>query len=238
MTARSSCVTCAAWTGTFCECVASEPAELARYFQDLKWLRHHEAKPGQIVYKRGERVDHVCVLCEGWALRLIEVAGGKRQVLSVLLPGDLFSITMVFESQLHFSVQALTPITYSGFDREQVRARVLSTPEGSIRLASIGALEKVQADELATVLGRRSAEERIAPVVLQIVKRLRREQVVADERYRFPLRQQHIADMTGLTPVYVSQTLKNLRESGILDISHGILSILNRSGLERIARLA
>jgi CRP-like cAMP-binding protein len=229
---------CPVWKAGFCECLARERAELVTQFQQERWLRHDEAKPSQVVVGRGERCDHVCVLCEGWAFRLIQLADGRRQVLSVLLPGDLFSISTVFESQLHFSVQALTHIAYARFDREQVHARALSTPTTSAKLASICTLERMQADELATVLGRRSAEERIAHVILQVVQRLRPEQAVIGERYRFPLRQQHIADMTGLTPVYVSQILKSLRESGLLDLSHGILTILNRPELERIARLA
>lgn len=237
-TTRGRCVGCAVWKGSFCECLAEDPAELARIFQETKWLRHEEAKPGQVVYKRGERCDDVCVLCEGWAFRLIQLADGRRQVLSVVLPGDLFSITTVFEPQLHVSVQALTRIVYARFDREQVQLLALSTPKTTAKLANICTLERVQADELATVLGQRSADERIAHVILQVVQRLRPERAVVGERYLFPLRQQHIADMTGLTSVYVSQILKNLRESGLLDLLHGILTILNRRELERVARLA
>lgn len=235
---RIRCVTCSVWKGNFCECLADDPAELARKFQTTKWLRHDEAKPGQVVQTRGEKCDDVCVLCEGWAFRLIQLADGRRQVLSIVLPGDLFSITTVFEPQLHISVQALTRIVYARFDREQVQLIALSTPRTSAKLANICTLERVQADELATVLGQRSAEERIAHVILQVVQRLRPEQAVVGERYLFPLRQQHIADMTGLTSVYVSQILKNLRESGLLDLSHGILTILNRPELERLAKLA
>jgi CRP-like cAMP-binding protein len=218
--------------------MASAPSEVAAQFQKANWLRHDEAKPGQIVFRRGERSDHVCVLCEGWALRLIQLGDGRRQVLSVVLPGDLLSISAVFEPQLHFSVQALTRIVYARFDREQVQLAALSTPRATATLANICTLERMQADELATVLGRRTAEERIAHVILQVVQRLRPERAIAGERYLFPLRQQHIADMTGLTSVYVSQILKSLRESGVLDLSHGILAILNRPELERIARLA
>lgn len=93
------------------------------------------------------------------------------------------------------------------------------------------------ADELATNLGRRSAEERVAYLLIYIVEQIKKREVGRDHGYPFPLRQQHIADMTGLTPVYVSRVIKIFRDSNLVEMEGGTVRILNHPKLERIGRL-
>ena len=51
----------------------------------------------------------------------------------------------------------------------------------------------------------------------------------------FPLRQHHVADAVGLTPVHVSKVLSEFRRSGVLKISDRSLTILDPVGFRRIA---
>ena len=50
----------------------------------------------------------------------------------------------------------------------------------------------------------------------------------------FPLRQRHIADATGLTPVHVSKVLGEFQRARLIEISSRSLTILNEAEL-RIA---
>ena len=51
----------------------------------------------------------------------------------------------------------------------------------------------------------------------------------------FPLRQRHIADATGLTPVHVSKMMGEFQRNGLIEISSRSLTILNETELYRIA---
>jgi CRP-like cAMP-binding protein len=51
----------------------------------------------------------------------------------------------------------------------------------------------------------------------------------------FPLRQHHIADATGLTPVHVSKVLSEFRRNGLIRISERSLAILDPVGFRRVA---
>jgi CRP/FNR family transcriptional regulator, anaerobic regulatory protein len=53
----------------------------------------------------------------------------------------------------------------------------------------------------------------------------------------FPLRQHHIADATGLTPVHVSKVLTEFRRSGLINISDRSLTVLDPVGFRRIAQM-
>ncbi len=91
--------------------------------------------------------------------------------------------------------------------------------------------------ELLAVLGQRSAEERIAYLFLHLIPRIAARTVVRDQRYPFPLRQQHIADTVGLTPVHVSRVLGMFRDRRILTLSDGTLHVTDQQQLERIGCL-
>jgi CRP-like cAMP-binding protein len=55
--------------------------------------------------------------------------------------------------------------------------------------------------------------------------------------FDFPLRQHHIADATGLTPVHVSKVLTEFRRRGLINISERSMTILDPVGFGRIANM-
>jgi CRP-like cAMP-binding protein len=90
---------------------------------------------------------------------------------------------------------------------------------------------------MQTALGQYSAEERIAYLLLHLTRRISARSVIREQRYLFPLRQQHIADAVGLTPVHVSRVLSLFRDRGIVGLSDGVLQVFNPHELERIGSL-
>ena len=81
--------------------------------------------------------------------------------------------------------------------------------------------EKTRTDQLIVDLGRRTADERIARLILGLAERLSKRDMArgGPTEFDFPLRQHHIADATGLTPVHVSKVLSEFRRNGLINIS-------------------
>ena len=81
--------------------------------------------------------------------------------------------------------------------------------------------------------------ERLARLVLGLVERLqdRGMTVGGGLEVEFPLRQHHIADAIGLTPVHVSKLLSEFRRNGLIRISERSLAILDLAGLRAVADL-
>ena len=88
---------------------------------------------------------------------------------------------------------------------------------------------------MAADLGRRTADERIARLILRLSSRLAKRGMLQGQAMDFPLRQHQIADATGLTPVHVSRVLSNFRRKGLIDINGRSLTILNATELSRVA---
>jgi CRP/FNR family transcriptional regulator len=95
--------------------------------------------------------------------------------------------------------------------------------------------ERRQADELAVDLGRRTADERLARLILKLSERLAKRGMVHEQTFEFPLRQWQIADATGLTPVHVSKVLGEFQRAGLIEIKDRSLTIRNPAELRRVA---
>ena len=195
------------------------------------------ARPRQTIYRAGETLGGVPVICDGWAARVSRLSDGRRQILSFMLPGDLVSTNALFVASLNFFVETITVVHYSCYDRADLSERLAAEPNLVMALVSACLAEKEEVDQLATNLGRRRAEERIARLFLHLKERLEMRGLVRDQSFALPLRQQHIADATGLTSVHVNRVIGALRNDGIIELANGMLKIANLAGLQRVADL-
>jgi CRP-like cAMP-binding protein len=211
--------------------------EESRSHHGANWQHHLTVRAGKQIATRNQLSEDVFLLCGGWGFRFFQLPDGHRQILNFLLPGDLFSVTSVFQERFHYSVKALTEVHISGMQRAEVRARLTNDPEILTALGKSCIVETEAADRMQTALGQGSAEERIAYLLLHLTQRIAARSVIREQRYPFPLRQQHIADAVGLTPVHVSRVFSLFRDRSIVELSEGVLQVLNLPELERIGSL-
>jgi CRP/FNR family transcriptional regulator len=191
------------------------------------------------IYRAGESLDGIPFVYSGWAARVRRLPDGRRQILSFILPGDLVSVGAIFSDRLSFFVEAITDVRYSVSQRAQVDEMLAQDPQLLRSLVSDCLVEKADVEELATDLGRRRAEERIARLFLQLRTRLEaRGQVFGQASglsFDMPLRQQHIADATGMTVIHVGRVLGVLRADRVLHIAGGVLTVTDLPALQRLA---
>ncbi len=197
--------------------------------------KHRSTSARRNMYRAGEPSEGVMVLCDGWAVRFVQLPNGKRQILSVVLPGDLVSPTSIMERQLSFSIQAVTDVRYCYFPYAEVRARIRENPELFDVWVRMTAAEQRDADRRLVDLGQRAAQERIAALLVHIMARFEERGEIHGGEFPFPMSQQQIADFTGLTPVHTCRVLSSFRKNGICDVGHGAVKVMERAELQRIA---
>jgi len=179
--------------------------------------------------------EFVPFICHGWAVSSITLPDGRRQILSFLLSGDLVPTASLLEPMSGGTVEAITEVTYRKFKRSDLKAYLFTHPDVLEKLAKIWIEERTQADQLALDLGRRTADERIARLILNLAKKLVKCGMMNGQTMEFPLRQRHIADAAGLTPVHVSKVLGEFQRAGLIEISSRSLMIINETELRRAA---
>jgi len=81
---------------------------------------------------------------------------------------------LLFEAPSQLVVEAITDVRYRLFNRVQLKAAVFKNPSVFETLSKAWIEEKARSDQLVVGLGRRSADERIAQLILSLKGRLER----------------------------------------------------------------
>jgi CRP/FNR family transcriptional regulator len=193
-------------------------------------------KTGESLFLQGDKVRWICVLHEGWAFRYQSLEDGRRQIVDFVLPGDILGIGT--SSQMPYGVEALSPCTWITMSRESFLAKLTQEPALSVKLLNMLSAGQIRAFEQMTSVGRRTARERVAHLLLDLAKRA---QTSAGDGERFevtmPLMLSHIGDALGLATETVCRCLGELKRAGILVFSAGRLEVLDLDGLSDLVGL-
>lgn len=184
----------------------------------------------------GARSPHLYTVLRGWAFRHKSLDDGRRQVLNFALPGDFIGLQMSVLGEMEHTVTAMTEATLCVFDRERLWEVFKNYPDLSFSMTWMAAREEQLLDGNMVSLGQRSAKERIAYLVLQLYARAEQVGLAGNQSFEAPFNQVHLADALGLTNVHVSRTLKQLEKEQLLAWRRPMLRILDKEGLEAIAK--
>src|SRR5229473_2986115 len=78
---------------------------------------NHVAVPAKTdIVSEGEVGGSLYTLYEGWAFRYKTLAGGARQILDLLLPGEIIGLSSALLGTIRHSVQTLTPVSLCVLD--------------------------------------------------------------------------------------------------------------------------
>ncbi len=191
--------------------------------------------PGSDLFYQGEPSDEVFRIREGWAFLYELLEDGRRQIVQFVLPGDLVGFHPEVTAP-SFGAQAVNSMELCVIPRLRLVEVAHRRPNIAYQLACMFSHDEARAYDRLTSVGRKTAIERIASLLLELFYRLRRRAPEAPgEMLKLPLTQTHIADALGLTPVHTNRTLALLRQKGVIDYGNGLFHILAPAKLFAIA---
>jgi CRP/FNR family transcriptional regulator len=171
----------------------------------------------------------------GWAARARPLPDGRKQIILVFLPGDLFGTKCMFLVRQPDAIEALDTVSVEWIDHRELGELVRANHDAALRLNWQAIEDERRLHNWVVGLGRGDAEERIAAMLLDFRWRLGRLSLVRNETYRFPMTQQQIGDYLGLTMVHVNRVLKRLRDGGLATIQNKLVTIHDVAGLQAMA---
>lgn len=174
-------------------------------------------------------------ILSGWAAIVRELKDGRRQLIQLLLPGDCIPSNEVFRYDGHV-VHSLT--TMQVVDGSQVR---IAARDPARHPGIAAAIERAAQQDRSflnmqiTRLGRQNAHERMAHLFMELLYRFRLVDMAEDNRIPFPLTQEAIADLLGLSVVHVNRTLQVLRRDNQVSLRQGYLEIHDLPALQALS---
>ncbi len=170
-----------------------------------------QAIPGQTIVLEGDPCSHCFRVLTG-AVRLYKATiDGRRQVIDFLITGECFGL---LGAHYTYSVDAITHTTLIKTSRATLLAAVREQPGLAERLIERAAHELARAHEQMLLLGRKSASERVAHLLVELARRIGADE--ARPAFRLPISRQEMADHLGLTIETVSRTMTRLKEEGLI----------------------
>ncbi len=205
--------------------------------QSLK-RREHQLLAGETLIHEGQTDAPLYTLLEGWAFRYKTLSDGRRQILNFLLAGDFIGVQQKMGDAAAHGVVALTNAAFCVFQRNALWELHRRSPTMGFNITWLTAHEESMVDNTLLSVGRRSAEERIASLLILLFKRAA---ALQDDAGRngvpFPLTQQHVADGLGLSLAHTNKTMRKLERRGLHRIEDGRLHLRDVRALARLADL-
>ena len=193
---------------------------------------------GETLIYEGQTDAPLYTLRDGWAFRYKTLSDGRRQILTFLLAGDFIGVQQKMGDAAAHGVVTLTDAVFCVFQRNALWELHRQSPAMGFNITWLTAHEESLVDDTLLSVGRRSAEERIAMLLILLFKRAAALQPDGGSAgVPFPLTQQHVADGLGLSLVHTNKTLRKLEKRGLHRIDDGRLYLRDAKALARLADL-
>lgn len=207
---------------------------------EINALRNLCAQPKDIGAKKylsrdGDEMHAFPVVLSGWVARYQILRNGARQITRLLLPGDAVYFASAPQGGALDEVMTLGPCKIVHIPHADMRRAIERFPAIGEAMRSYGCMENALLSSWLVNVGRRDALERMAHLVCEAHYRLSLVDPHQTNQIYFPLTQDDLADVLGLTPVHINRKLQQLRQEGLISLRSRQLTIHDLRTLQQIA---
>jgi len=187
------------------------------------------------IVREGERPSQCCLLIEGFACRSKTTDVGKRQILSIHIPGDIPDLQSLHLHIMDHDFTTLSVCKLGYIAHEVLRKITRERPLIAEALWRETLIDAAVFREWIVNVGRRPATSRMAHFLAEIGRRLEAIGLANADQFELPMTQIDMADALGLSPVHVNRVIQELRRSGVLELRKHAVSIRDLPRLMQIA---
>ena len=228
----TDCNTCLVRNRAICGALSSEELELLN-----KKAHHLYLEAGQSLSWEGEDSLLVANVING-VLKLSNLMeDGREQIVGLLYPSDF--VGRPYAEKSGQTVTAMTDSHLCVFPRGDFENFASDHPELERKLLDRTFTELDRARDWMMLLGRKTAQEKIASFLLELSERLAENgcsALTALDHFHLPLNRQQMADVLGLTIETVSRQLTMMRNDDIIALpDRRSITILDRHRLNEMS---
>ncbi len=141
---------------------------------------------------------------------------GRQQLVGLNFAPDLLG--RLFSTESPLSAEAATEVELCRFPKGVLEQLVADSESLKLRLLDQSLKELDEAREWMVTLGRKSAVERVASVLLLVATRIGSRQADGSVAIELPIGRADMADFLGLTLETVSRQITRLRHDGVIAV--------------------
>ena len=181
--------------------------------------RRRTLKKGELLYRFGDPLRSLYAIRNGSLKTTGLIEDGRAQVTGFYLPGELLGIDAINADKHPCSAEALETSEVCEIPYNALEELAHQVPGLQHQLLRIMSREIVRDEEMLMMLGRMSAEERLASCLMSFSRRLARLGGPSTD-FKLSMSRQDLGDYLGLALETVSRLLSRFQEDGLIGV-HG-----------------
>jgi len=172
---------------------------------------------------------------EGYAVRYKLLRNGKRQILNVVLPGDIVGIPSSFLERAVYSVTAITDVTMNVCSLDAYVQLCYRRPQFGLALTWIAVQEAATYAEHVIDVGRRTPIERLSHFLLELHARLHAIGRAGKAGFALPFSQEVMADVLGMSVPHLNRMMQRLRSEKLIAGSERQVEFVDPGAIRALA---
>jgi CRP-like cAMP-binding protein len=183
----------------------------------------------------GFKYRNLCFVKSGYAMRYKLLRNGKRQILNIILPGDVIGFSVSFYDRSTYSVIALSDVKFNGCLIDSYVQLCFERPQFGLALSWLAIEEAAIYAEHLVDIGRRTPVERLAHFLLETHSRLRAVGLAQKTSFEMPVSQEIMADALGLSVPHLNRVMQQLRKEKLISTRARLIEFFDMPALQTLA---
>jgi CRP-like cAMP-binding protein len=183
----------------------------------------------------GQKATECCLIIRGFCARSKTTSEGRRQILSLHIPGEIPDLMSLHLHVMDHDLATLTPCTVGLINHETLRLLHRRQPNLADMFWRDTLIDAAMFREWIVNVGQRPAPARLAHVIVELRERLKVIGRIEGNSFEMPLTQEQIGEALGITAVHANRVIKQLRQEGIVAFHRGRVEVLDDGKLLELA---
>lgn len=207
-------------------------------FSDIEALgrlktRTRTFKSGSYIFREGLSFSDYAFAISGYLFRQKQDLDGNRQIVSLIIPGDIVNPENRFVNYLDHNVVCAENSSIVYVQKSEFELLVDSNSSIQLALDLGTTAESRQLREWLLNIGGRSARTRVAHFLNEFAARTKLRGLSDGLHFSLPMSQEQIGDSVGITPVHVNRSIRSLVESGLINHTNRKYEIVDLNGFRQ-----
>ena len=185
------------------------------------------------LFREGDASTGVYAVRSGSVKTIVESPNGDEQIVGFHLPGELLGLDGFMDSQHTCTAVALETTSICAIPTDKLEKLSQALPSLNNQMRRIMGKEVTEEHRMLLMLGKMSAEEKVATFLLSVSKRMEERHWKATE-FVLSMPRQDIANYLGLAVETVSRLFAHYQEEGVIQVDRRRISILELQRLKEI----
>jgi CRP-like cAMP-binding protein len=190
---------------------------------------------GDIIREKNREADDIYIVKNGWAQVLSLVDKETRSIFDFKLCGDFIGIGELSFAHALYTIEAITDVTVCPFPKKHLDIIFQQSPRLCRAFYVILSREQAMLYERVFSLGRRTALEKVAHMLLEMNFRNEVLSNGEQDEFDFPIKQEQLADILGLSTIHINRSMNELKRHSYIEYNRQKVKITDKRRLINLA---